>query len=144
MCGLSLSEANVAISTITDQIITMAGRPGGVSSTDIPGLKSEDLSARCCGLVRRGVLFRAALGRGKTRYFASEQAANAYQAANAQIPDVTISQVGARAVWSKDAKEVITSKTKITICPPWQPRFQAVEIPHIHSGNQRGRTSGAA
>lgn len=125
--------------TITDQIIGLAGRPGGISSTDIPGLKSEDLSARCCGLVRRGILFRAGKGRGKTRYFSTAEAATAYEAESVRNADVTISQLSSRASWSKDAKTVITSKTKITICPPWKPRFQAVELPHVHTANQRGR-----
>lgn len=130
--------------TITDQIIQMAGRQGGIGSTDIPGLKSEDLSARCCGLVRRGILFRGGSGRGKIRYFATAEAARAHDIENTKAPEVTISQRSAHASWSKDAKVVITSSTKVTICPPWQPRFQAVDLPHIHSGNQRGRSKALA
>lgn len=126
---------------ITKQIIELAGRPGGVSSTDIPGLKSEDLSARCCGLVRRGILYRAGNGRGKMRYFSDPKAATAYDLANVRNADVTISQRTARATWSKDAKEVITAETKVTICPPWRPRYQAVELPHVLTANQRGRVS---
>jgi len=129
------------LGTITNQIIEMAGRQGGIASTDMPGLKSEDLSARCCGLVRRGILFRGGSGRGKIRYFATEEAAKAHDAENTHVPDVTISQRSAHANFSKNAQVVITSKTKVTICPPWHPRFQAVELPHIHSGNQRGRAA---
>lgn len=125
--------------TVTNQIIEMAGRQGGIASTDIPGIKSEDLSARCCALVRRGILFRGGSGRGKIRYFATQEAAKAHDAENVEVPDVTISQRSAHANFSKTAKVVITSQTKVTICPPWKPRFQAVELPHIHSGNQRGR-----
>jgi hypothetical protein len=127
------------LGTITNQIIEMAGRQGGIASTDIPGLKSEDLSARCCALVRRGILFRGGSGRGKIRYFATAEAAKAHDTEHTQAPDVTISQRSAHANFSKTAKEVITSKTKVTICPPWQPRFQVVPVPFIHSGNQRGR-----
>lgn len=78
--------------TVTNQIIEMAGRQGGIASNDIPGLKSEDLSARCCALVRRGILFRGGSGRGKIRYFATEEAAKAHDAENTHVPDVTISQ----------------------------------------------------
>jgi len=123
--------------TVTDQIIQLAGRPGGIGSGDLPGIKSEDVSARCCGLVRRGILFRAGSGRGNVRYFTTEEAAQAHD--NAKKPAVTISQRMVKASWSKVAETVITSETKVTICPPWQPRFQAVDLPCVHAANQRGR-----
>lgn len=124
--------------TIVDQILELAARPDGIGSADIPGILSSHLSARCCKMAREGVLFRAAKGRGTTRYFTSAEAAAKYDEKTSAAA-VTISQITARAVWSKDAKTVITESTKVTICQPWQPRFQAVELPHIHSGNQRGR-----
>lgn len=125
--------------TIVDQILELAARPCGVGSADIPGVKSDDLSARCCAMVRRGVLHRAGKGRGKTRYFTSEDAASKYDERESAVKTVTISQINARAVWSKDAETVITERTKVTICPPWQPRFNAVPLPGVHVANQRGR-----
>lgn len=52
---------------------------------------------------------------------------------------VTSIQLNTKAIWAKDAKVVMTPQTKVTICPPWHPRFQAVDLPGIHAGNQRGR-----
>lgn len=127
--------------TIVGQIQELAARPEGIGSTDMPGIASADLSARCCALVRRGILHRAGSGRGKMRYFATAEAAAAYDEASGK-PDLTlptISQVSTKASWAKDAKTVITEKTKVTICPPLQPRFQAVDLPHVHAANQRGR-----
>lgn len=118
--------------SITAQIIELASRPEGIGSRDIEGIGSDDLSARCNGLVRRGRLYKAGQGRGYIRFFTRITDANLYSIANEKDrqPRTSI---------SKNAKPVITSKTKITICPPWQPRFQAVDLPHIHTANQRGR-----
>lgn len=45
-----------------------------------------------------------------------------------------------RATFAKDAKVVITADTKITICPPYRPRFEAIPLPGSLSV-QKGRVS---
>lgn len=127
---------------ITDQILEFATRPCGIGSADIPEIDVADLSARCCALVRQRRLFRAGGGYGKTRYFATQEAADAYNAEHKQAPKAVAKCVPVtKASWAKNAEVVITSNTKVTICPPWKPRFQAIETPHVYSGNQRGRVS---
>lgn len=36
---------------------------------------------------------------------------------------------------------VITAKTKITVCPYYDPRFKEIIFPNVHEGAQRGRVS---
>lgn len=130
--------------TVTDKIIELAKREGGVSSSDIPGVTSADLSARCCSLVRRGRLFRAGEGRGNIRYFATAEAAEKYNKETPTIPMVSFKEFGSSLRFSPSAKEVFTKNTKFTKCPTPEPRFKALDIPNIYSANQRGRISGAA
>lgn len=125
--------------TIVEQIMQLAARPCGVCSTDIPGMKPDYLLSRCAELVRNGRLFKSGNTQGKRRYFVNLSAAQAYDAEQMKQTNATIAKMGSRANWSKNAKVVINKDTKITICPPWQPRFQAIDMPHIHTANQRGR-----
>lgn len=46
----------------------------------------------------------------------------------------------AKATWAKDAKTVITADTKVTICPGYKPRFEAIPLPGGLSV-QKGRVS---
>lgn len=124
--------------TTSAQILALASRPEGISSRCIPGLSSEDLSARCCALVRSGRLFRGGLGRGHIRYFTDEEAAKVYGAKQQpKLPARPLPQ--GKAAWAKDAKVVITSNTKITTCPGYKPRFEAIALPGVMTSNQRGR-----
>lgn len=45
-----------------------------------------------------------------------------------------------KASFAKDAKVVITAETKVTICPPWKPRYEAIPLPGSLSV-QKGRVS---
>lgn len=126
--------------SINQQILEMARRPEGVSSKCIPGSTGEDIATRCCTFVRDGKLYRGGSGRGKVRYFADPKAAEAFSAkqrAQAMvIPAKLPSQT--RANFAKDAKVVMTADTKITICPSYKPRYEAIPLP----GNlsvQKGR-----
>lgn len=47
--------------------------------------------------------------------------------------------VATKATWDKDAKTVITSETKITICPPYKPRFEAISLFGVITATQTGR-----
>lgn len=126
--------------TTAAQILALASRPEGISSRCIPGLSSEDLSARCCALVRSGRLFRGGLGRGHVRYFTDPEAAKAYGAKQQpKLPARPLPQ--GNAAWAKDAKVVITSDTKVTICPGYKPRFEAIALPGVVASNQRGRVA---
>lgn len=44
-----------------------------------------------------------------------------------------------RANFHPSAKEVITADTKVTLCPGYQPRFEAVAVPFVRGANQSGR-----
>lgn len=125
--------------TTSAHILALASRPEGISSRCIPALTTEDLSARCCALVRDGRLHRGGTGRGNLRYFTDPQAAKAYSAKQqpAILPRRLTPGV---AGFAKDAKVVITAETKVTICPHWKPRYEAIPLP----GNlsvQKGRVS---
>jgi len=56
-------------------------------------------------------------------------------------PKPRASVMGGKANFSKDAKTVITADTKVTICPPYRPRFEAVALPGVMASNQRGRVA---
>lgn len=45
----------------------------------------------------------------------------------------------AKVTWAKDAKTVITADTKITICPPYKPRFEAISLFGVSTATQTGR-----
>lgn len=126
--------------TTTAQILALASRPEGISSRCIPGLATEDLSARCCRMVLEGRLHRGGSGRGYIRYFADLQAAKAYGAKQQPtLPARPLPQ--GKATWAKDAKTVITADTKVTICPGHKPRFEAVALPGVMTANQVGRVA---
>lgn len=126
--------------TTTTHILALASRPEGISSRCIPALTVEDLSARCCALVRDGRLHRGGTGRGNLRYFTDPKAAKAYT--DKQQPHILPRPVApGKASFAKDAKVVITAETKVTICPPWKPRFEAIALPGVMASNQRGRVA---
>lgn len=126
--------------SVSAQILALASRPEGISSRCMQGMATEDLSNRCCALVREGRLFRGGLGRGHVRYFADEAAAKAYGAKQQpKLPARPLQQ--GKATWAKDAKTVITADTKVTICPPYRPRFEAIPLPGVMASNQRGRVA---
>lgn len=128
------------INPISQQIVELAKRPEGVRSADFPEMRTKDFSARACKLMNAGTLFRVTHGYKKVRFYATMAQAEAAQAEVVQKPQPTVTMADkSKANWSKDAETVITSDTKITICPGWKPRFQAVDLPHVHTANQRGR-----
>ena len=45
-----------------------------------------------------------------------------------------------KATWAKNAQVVITADTKVTICPGYRPRFEAIALPGNMSV-QKGRVS---
>lgn len=57
-------------------------------------------------------------------------------------PKPRTSPMGGKATFAKDAKVVITADTKVTICPPYRPRFEAIPLPGSLSV-QKGRVSAA-
>lgn len=127
--------------TTTTHILALASRPEGISSRCIPGMASEDLSARCCRMVKEGRLYRGGLGRGHVRYFTDEAAAKAYGAKQQpKLPARPLQQ--GKATWAKDAKTVITADTKVTLCPSHPPRVAAIDLPGVMTANQRGRVVG--
>lgn len=126
--------------TVSAQILELASRPEGISSRCMQGMATEDLSARCCWMVKEGRLYRGGLGRGHVRYFTDEAAAKAYGAKQQPtLPTRPLPKLNAG--FAKDAKVVITSDTKVTICPSYKPRFEARDLPGVMGANQRGRVA---
>lgn len=123
----------------TNRLIELASKPSGVHCSEVTWLMSADASARLCALVTRGVLHRGGTARGHIRYFKSEVDAKKYAKSQASKPaNVTIHPL-TKAAWAKNAQVVMNSKTKVTICPGYTPRFEAVTVPFIHTANQSGR-----
>jgi hypothetical protein len=124
------------------RILELAARPEGVGVSDFPGLDVTDASGRMCSMVTQGLLFRGAKGARNTRYFAdpkaAEASAKAQSLAETKRPLATLGPLS-KANFAKDAETVITAKTKVTICPPYKPRFEAHTLPFVQTANQAGR-----
>lgn len=131
--------------TLNALIIEMAARPEGVSSKCISGMTAADLSTRCCGLVRDGRLFRGGSVKGHIRYFSTPEAARSYDAKSPNKVNnpkpIQSGILATRATWAKDAEVVFTDKTKVTICPAYKPRFEAISLFGVATATQTGRVT---
>lgn len=124
--------------TVSDQILALASRPEGVSTGQAAGIPRKAAQARCYELLAAGKLFRAGTSRGY-RYFTDPEAAKAYDSKPSTLPTLPLPKLNAG--FAKDAKVVITSDTKVTICPTPAPRFEARALPGVIGANQRGRVA---
>ncbi len=129
---------------IKDKILALAARPEGIKSCDIPGMTMADVSTLCCTFVNRGLLYRAGAGRGKVRYFSTAKAALEFDAATIKAGVKTSPNPHSRATFSKNAETVFPPGYKVTPCPSYKPRFEAVELPFVFAGNSRGRVASEA
>jgi hypothetical protein len=119
------------------KIRELAARPEGVCAADMVGI--TDPSDRLCKMTADGQLYRGAkLWRG-TRYFSDQRAAERNQQEHAKAQPMVKMVPTTKANFAKDAETVITAKTKVTICPPYKPRFEAHTLPFVQTANQAGR-----
>lgn len=127
----------------------LAARPQGVASSD-PELAIWTIDRICNTgntLVAKGELFKAKLGHKTVRFYASKVEAERVLQAAAKTrrldgPDQgkpAHDQLRTRSAEWQAAEPRITPNTKVTFCPSYTPRFQAVDVPGIFGGNQRGR-----
>jgi hypothetical protein len=130
----------------------LAARPQGVASSD-PELASWTIDRICNTgntLVAKGELFKAKLGHKTVRFYADKREAERVLKAAAKTrrldgPDQgrpAHDQLRTRSAEWQAAEPRITPTTKVTLCPSYQSRFQAVVTPGIFGGNQRGRVVG--
>jgi hypothetical protein len=134
---------------IRSQILTLAARPNGMHSSDLPSFASGYLSARCYDLMGEGLIFRAQLAHRHTRYFTDKEAADRAQAQSGysrmrKMESKTTTTLAPRAQsFTKGAEVVYTDKTKFTACPGFKPRFESMAPAFVHSAVQSGRITRA-
>jgi hypothetical protein len=102
--------------TLSAQILKLVARPGGMGTGDIPGKSKAAVGTRAWDLFRTGLIYRRVLGYRNTRYYATQEAADAatplVKAANpTKVP------LKLRPGWGPNDPAVITSNTKVTIAP---------------------------
>lgn len=139
-------------------VMELAARPGGMRNEDAAGMRTDlarittkTANSMTSKLVERGLLFRAAVKRGYTRYFTDRAARDAYLLENGLKPAplvenkpkhqraLTVVPHRMRAHWAAD-EPVDYSHAVVTQCPNFTPRYEAVSYPGI-LGCQRGRAA---
>lgn len=146
------------MSSIRLIIMELAARPGGMRNEDAAGMRTDNArittktaNSMTSKLVERGILFRAAVKRGYTRYFDTAAARDAYLLENGIKPAPAVAPKAKverkftaiphriRAHWAPD-EPVDYSRAVVTQCPNFTPRYEAVSYPGL-LGCQRGRAS---
>lgn len=131
---------------LTATIMRLAHTGPGCHSSDpaLDGWTASQICVRAGKLIDDGRLHRVKFAHRNVRYYATKAQAD-HVLANLKVTSKAPrihredhSDARNRDGW-KDAEMVITDKTVITVCPPWRPRFQEVELPRFYGGNQRGR-----
>lgn len=139
----------MALSTV---ILQLAARTVGVASDEVPGHERRKVIRAVQKLVVRGKLHKYAISWRNVRYFTNPALRDAYaKAANALASEreaakrAAHARTGPRAPWlnspAGQVREVVTTTTRYTVCPPFTPRFEAIALPGFYGGNQRGRVT---
>jgi hypothetical protein len=134
----------------TDVLRQLALEPQGFDST-ASGLKpwtTYQIGQACERLRVQGELVKVKLSHKVVRFFGSQEHLNAWvktrdlatgqKAAAASVTALSAIRARAPADWA-GVEGAITNATVRTFGPNYTPRFQSVELGHIHSGCQRGR-----
>lgn len=131
-------------SAIHARILELAARPQGMHSSDIPDMKADKVLVRAEELVKTNRLIKVKVAFKRVTFFTDPEQAKTAQIA-ADLANAVKTQTEARkpnnASFTRDAEVVFTPKTKFTVCPGHKPRFEAIETPHVHGANQRGRVT---
>lgn len=131
----------MAYGDITSALLRLAARPAGVttSHSEFADYTTVQVGNLANKLVAAGRLFRVKTGHKSVTFYANQADAERVQAGRLfrQQPPKPAPKAAGAAHFAGDM--VITEKTKFTICPAWEPRFQATEILRVYGGNQRGR-----
>lgn len=133
---------------LTDLLRKLISRDDGFRSSELKGrdYTTTKILSVLKRLARQGEAFPVQLSHKNTRWYATQAAADAALAKSRerQKQGFTSFDYGhARLRTSsrewQEAQPVITPDTKISICQGYTPRFQALEMPGLHGGLQRGR-----
>ena len=128
---------------IKEQILALAKRPDGMQAADVEGFDSGYVSAKCHDMAAKGLLHKVKVSHKRVRWYTDQGLAiQAQREADARIAaeeEKRNRQAGSKSYFDADANTVINSKTKITMCPPWKPRFEALGVGFILTANQSGR-----
>lgn len=136
-------------------ILRLAARTVGVASDEVPGHERRKVIRAVQKLVIRGKLHKYAISWRNVRYFADPALRDAYaraalalaaeREAGERAARAAQTRSGLRAPWlstpPERVVEVVTAATVHTRCPAFTPRFEAIVLPGLYSGNQRGRVA---
>jgi hypothetical protein len=122
--------------TIATHILALAKRQNGMRSDETHGITVAQACRCAARLVNRGLLHKAVIGHRHVRYFARITDRDTYvtewnkthaeqqkRRHSETAAAVAAGMHGSKANWAPDAP-VDYSKAKVTICPPFVPRFQ--------------------
>lgn len=134
---------------LTDLLRKRLADPNGVRSTEIDShaYPTTKILVYLKRLARQGEAFPVFFGHKNTRWYGTQEAADK---ALAKIRErqkqgfnsfVLAPQARTSSREWQEAQPVITSETKVTVGPAYRPRFQALEVPGLHGGLQRGRVA---
>lgn len=137
---------------LTQILLKLAARECGVATSDLElkGYTTTQVGQQANRMVEAGRLFKAKFTHRSVRWYT-----DAGRAEHAVANHVKSSrQVGGNRVnvdrlddyrsfkrMAAAGEMVITEKTIFTQCPNYVPRFQAVDLPGLYAGNQRGRVT---
>lgn len=135
---------------LSDLLRKLISREGGFHSSELKGrdYTTTKILSVLKRLARQGEAFPAQLSHKHTRWYSTREAAEAAlaksrerqkQGFNSFVLGPNQNRTTTRE-W-QEAQPVVTDQTKVTICPPYRPRFQALEVPGLHGGLQRGRVA---
>ena len=104
---------------MTDAILAACGRPGGFHHSQDIGFKKPNVITHVRTLCLQGLAFKAELGWRRSRWFLTQEQADAAMAASPALP---ARGIGEKARGQGPAylpgEPVITARTKYTIAPP--------------------------
>lgn len=132
--------------SITQAVRRLASRTVGVASDEVGGHTVHAVNRVCQKLVVAGHLHRAKTGPHSVRYFSNPVFRDAYMLhVDQENRERTAAARAARAngmhraPWADGTPAIVPAHVQVQVCPPFELRFESVELPGLYGGNQRGR-----
>jgi hypothetical protein len=138
-------------SPFTKTLLALAARSTGVRFNEVHGVLPRRASNALIYLAAKGLLLKFKEGHA-SRYFVAQETLDAYaRTASAEREEAkrkaakhdntgTMLKPRSNASWRADTPAYVPPHVKVQVCPSgFSPRTQEVEVPFVHSGNQRGR-----
>lgn len=110
---------------VRSQIEVLSARREGFSASEVLGIDADVTAREIYRLRKAGKLFSVKVTHKRVRYFATQELADRWAAANhvtSPQDRFTIMPPRSRANWAND-EPIITDKTKVTIAPRPRDRF---------------------